>query len=79
MARVKVDPHITELVLNHTKAGTLGLIASVYNRHPYVQEMRDALTHWANHVATLTSLGAEADQQHSGRSVGAGMNSERVT
>jgi integrase len=51
MAELNIDPHIVELVLNHTVRGTLGLIASVYNRHPYLQEMRHALERWADYIA----------------------------
>ena len=49
MAKSKIAPHVIERILNHT-TGTLGGIAGVYNRFGYIDEMRDALEQWQNHV-----------------------------
>lgn len=52
MAKLEVPPHVIERVLNHS-TGQLGGIAGVYNRFQYLNEMRDALEKWAEHVLSL--------------------------
>ncbi len=52
MAKLEVRPHVIERVLNHS-TGQLGGIAGVYNRFQYLDEMRDALNLWADHVLSL--------------------------
>ena len=42
LARLKVQPHVTERILNH-KVGELTPMARIYNRHKYFDEMLDAL------------------------------------
>lgn len=42
MARLGTPIHVTEKILNHT-SGTLGGVAGIYNRHTYVEEMRNAM------------------------------------
>jgi integrase len=54
MARMSVEPHVIERVLNHT-TGTLGGVAGVYNRFGYLPEMRAALGLWDQHVTKLVS------------------------
>jgi integrase len=54
MARHKVPPHVVERVLNHI-SGTFGGVAGVYNRFGYLDEMRDALTKWGDHVIHITA------------------------
>ncbi|ATN32987.1 hypothetical protein ACO34A_04125 [Rhizobium sp. ACO-34A] len=54
MAILKVQPHIIEAVLNH-KSGIVSGVASIYNRHAYFDEKREALQIWADHVMELTS------------------------
>jgi integrase len=49
LARLKVEPHIAERVLNHVQPG----IAGVYDRHAYLDEKRTALERWANHLKSL--------------------------
>jgi integrase len=53
MARHKVPPHVVERILNHV-SGTFGGVAGVYNRFGYLDEMREALSKWGDHVRTIT-------------------------
>jgi len=56
MAQLKVPPHIIERVLNHT-TGTLGGVAGIYNRFGYLDEMRTALTTWAEQITIKQAKG----------------------
>jgi integrase len=47
MARLGVEPHVIEKVLNH-KTGQLGGVAGIYNRFGYLPEKRRALELWAD-------------------------------
>ena len=49
LARLKVEPHIAERVLNHVQPG----VAGVYDRHAYLEEKRQALEKWAAHLESL--------------------------
>jgi integrase len=49
LARVKVEPHIAERVLNHAK----DKIPGTYDLHQYLDEKRAALTSWSTFVAGL--------------------------
>lgn len=53
-ARLGVPVHVVEKLLNHT-SGTFGGIVSVYQRHEYLAERRDALERWTAHVLTVAS------------------------
>lgn len=53
MARLGVEPHIVEAVLNH-RSGTITGVAKIYNRHAYGPERRAALEAWAAHVAAIS-------------------------
>jgi integrase len=44
-----IQPHVVESVLGHHQGG----IASIYNRHSYQNEMRQALALWAERVAAI--------------------------
>ena len=35
------------------EAGEISAIAGVYNRHLYLDEMREAIANWENHLALL--------------------------
>lgn len=61
MAILKVQPHIIEAVLNH-KSGIVSGVASIYNRHAYLDEKHEALQIWADRVTDLTGS-EEADAQ----------------
>ena len=52
MARLGIPVRVTEAVLNHV-SGTAGGIVSVYQRHDYADEKRDALDAWARFVGGL--------------------------
>lgn len=49
MARMGVQPHIVEKLLNH-KTGTISGVAAVYNRYGYEVEKRQALEAWARRL-----------------------------
>jgi integrase len=51
LARLKVQAHIAERVLNHAQPG----VAAVYDVHTYLEEKRDALDKWAAHLKELQS------------------------
>jgi integrase len=52
MARLGIPVRVTEAVLNHV-SGTAGGIVSVYQRHDYADEKRQALDAWARFVGDL--------------------------
>ncbi len=52
MARLKVEPHIAERVLNHAQER----IPGTYDRYEYQEEKRVALEKWANHLEMLRPL-----------------------
>ena len=52
MARLGVQPHVVEAVLNH-RSGTVRGVAAIYNRYSYSTEKRAALDLWAQHVGTF--------------------------
>jgi integrase len=52
MARLGIDPHVIEKILNH-KSGIIAGVAAVYNRYGYEREKREALDRWASHVDAL--------------------------
>ena len=54
MARIGVEPHVIEKVLNH-KSGIISGVAAVYNRYAYDKEKRIALDKWAGHVGRISS------------------------
>jgi hypothetical protein len=53
MADLGILPHIIEAVLNHV-AGHKAGVAGICNRARYAAEVRDALSRWSAHVASLT-------------------------
>jgi hypothetical protein len=53
MARIGVDPHVIEKVLNH-KSGIISGVAAVYNRYGYEKEKRIALHKWAEHLGRIS-------------------------
>jgi integrase len=54
LSRLKVPPHIRELVLGHA---VLGRLQKTYDQHDYLDEKRDALTRWEQHLAAVVSGG----------------------
>jgi integrase len=53
MARLKVDPHVIEAVLNHVSGPAKASVAGVYNKYAYLPEKKAALERWAVHVEGL--------------------------
>jgi integrase len=56
MARLGVAPHIADRILNHV-GGTIGSVASVYQRHEFLAERKAALDLWGAHVAKIIGEG----------------------
>jgi integrase len=52
MAKLGVDWHIADRILNH-KQGVIRGVAAIYNRHAYLDERRAALVRWADYVLQL--------------------------
>jgi integrase len=52
MARLGVQLHVMERVLNHV-SGSFGGIVGVYQRHSYQADMRAALDAWASHIDAI--------------------------
>ena len=50
LARLKVEPHIAQRVLNHAQRG----VVRTYDLHQYEGEKRTALEKWAAHVRGLS-------------------------
>jgi integrase len=49
LARLKIEPHVAERVLNHAQE----TIAGTYDRHAYMDQKRAALEKWAAHLVAL--------------------------
>jgi integrase len=49
LARLKIEPHIAERVLNHAPER----IPGTYDVHDYLDEKREALDKWADHVKSV--------------------------
>jgi hypothetical protein len=54
MAKIGVQPHVVERVLNHISGSQSGLIG-VYQRHEYREERRQALLGWAREIDRIVS------------------------
>lgn len=54
MARLGVQPHVVDKVLNHT-SGKIRGVAAVYNRFEYLKERRVALDAWGGYVTDLVT------------------------
>jgi len=53
MASIKVPPHIVERILNHITGVDVGGLVGVYQHFEYVEERRQALLDWSNHINSL--------------------------
>ena len=60
LAALAVPPHITERLLNHA-TGTISGVAAIYNRFPYMDEMRAAIALWEERLASLLAQHGLAD------------------
>ena len=59
MSALRVLPHVREAVLNHVSGFKAG-VAGTYDHHEYLDEKRDALEAWAEHVeAVATGMAAK--------------------
>jgi hypothetical protein len=54
MARLGIAPHVADKILNH-QSGTISGVAAIYQRHEFLDERKDALCQWGQHIAELTS------------------------
>jgi integrase len=55
MARLGVPLHVIERLLNHV-SGSFGGIVSVYRKHQYMDEMREAVHKYENWLKNLLDL-----------------------
>ncbi|WVX49932.1 Prophage integrase IntS [Roseobacter fucihabitans] len=53
MAKIGVMPHVIDAVTNH-KSGVVSGVGATYNRYTYLNEKREALEQWADHVEEST-------------------------
>lgn len=60
LSRLKIQPHIAERVLGHAQEK----IAGTYDLHDYLDEKKDALNKWAQHLRKI-SEGASTDKTSS--------------
>lgn len=60
LSRLKIQPHIAERVLGHAQEK----IAGTYDLHDYLEEKRDALNKWAQHLRKISD-GASTDKTSS--------------
>ena len=68
LGKLDTPPHVIERVLNHV-SGSFAGVAGVYNRHPYLDEMRDALQAWGSHLAQLHATAVQTGADQSNNSV----------
>jgi len=52
LASLGAPVNVTEKILNHV-SGTTGGIVAVYQRHAYMNEMKDAVREWEKHLAAI--------------------------
>ncbi|MEW8145798.1 MAG: tyrosine-type recombinase/integrase [Candidatus Thiodiazotropha endolucinida] len=55
MAALGIQQIIVEKLLNHVSGGTQSPISLVYNRHSYIDEMREAILQWEAYLDTLNT------------------------
>lgn len=51
-AKIGTPIHVTEKLLNHV-SGTISGVVAVYNRHSYMDEMRDAVAHYDEYLENM--------------------------
>lgn len=52
LAALQTPVHVTEKLLNHVSE-TVSDVAAIYNRHTYMDEMREAVTAYENYLQKL--------------------------
>lgn len=60
MASLRVPLHVTEKILAH-RSGIISGIAAIYNRYDFLEEARDALSRYEEHLANLVASSAQSD------------------
>ena len=53
LAALGTPIHVTEKLLNHVSGTFSGVVAAIYNRHSYMDEMRSAVAFYEKHLASL--------------------------
>lgn len=53
LAALGTPIHVTERLLNHISGATTGGLIAVYQRHSYLDEMREAVARWETRLASL--------------------------
>lgn len=61
MAKLGTPIHVTEKMLNHV-SGTISGVAAVYNRHAYIEEMKQAYTAYEAYVRDIIEVHRPSDQ-----------------
>lgn len=62
LARLKVDPQVRKLILNHAPRSR-DVTETVYNRYAYDDEKREALTKWEQRLAALISSRSSHEEE----------------
>jgi integrase len=52
LAQMGVAPHIVERLINHV-TGTISGVAAIYNRHAYMDEMREVIVAWEKRLSFI--------------------------
>jgi integrase len=61
MARLGIAPHVADKILNH-QSGTISGVAAVYQRHEFMNERKEALLRWGQHVDMLRARGCRTPE-----------------
>jgi len=54
MAELGITHPVVSKLLNHSPRGVMG-VTSIYNRHEYLEERREAMERWAHRIAELVN------------------------
>lgn len=54
MARARVAQHVSDRILNH-QSGVISGVAAVYQQHDYLEERKNALELWSDHLHALVN------------------------
>lgn len=65
MASLRVAPHVVERILNHITGIDTGGLVGVYQHFEYVEERRQALTDWSNHINSLVLARLQKEREES--------------
>jgi Arm DNA-binding domain len=59
MAKLKVRREICEILLNHVTGANKNDLDEIYDRYDYLEEKRDALSKWEDHLKTILAREAQ--------------------